>query len=138
MLRMKTITVGLLGFCLATACSKKEAAVPATDSTVAPAPAPAPSVSSIEIGRKLGANNAVAEPATVFGKRDTIYASVTAQNVLPSSSLTAKWTFQTGQLVDSTTQAVARTDATNTTTVTEFHISKKTPWPAGNYKVEIW
>ena len=128
-----TVFVGLV----ALGCAKKDAQPP-VDSAMAVAPAPAPSVTGMELGRHLGANNTVAEAATVFGKRDTIYVSVIGQNTLPTSSLTAKWTFQTGQLVDSTTQAFARTDATNTTTTTEFHISKKSAWPAGKYKVEIW
>jgi len=137
MLHTKTFRVFGLACVLAAGCSTKDAQPPA-DSMAAAAPALTPSVSAIDLGHTLGANNAVSDTATAFGKRDTIYVSVTAQNIQPSSSLTAKWTFQTGQLVDSTTQAVARTDATNTTTVTEFHISKKTAWPAGKYKVEIW
>ena len=46
--------------------------------------------------------------------------------------LTAKWSFQTGQMVDSTSQAVALTDATNTTAVTGFHLVKPAGWPAGD------
>ena len=129
-------TAALAGL-LTVACAKKEVPPP-PDSAAVAAPAPAPAVTGIELGHRLGNNNTVAEAATVFGKRDTMYVSVIAQNVPPTSTLTAKWTFQTGQLVDSTSQAPARTDATNTTTTTEFHISKKTPWPAGKYKVEIW
>jgi hypothetical protein len=120
------------------ACGKKEAPADQTPPAAIPAPAPVAAVSGIELGRHLAANNSVAEAATVFGKRDTIYVSVVTDNAGPTSSLTAKWTFQTGQLVDSTTQALARTDSTNTTTVTEFHISKKSAWPAGKYAVEIW
>lgn len=124
---------------VAVACAKEDAPPPADSvAAMAPAPAPSPTVSGIELGRKLGANGTVTEAATVFGKRDTMYLSVTTQNAVPTSSLTAKWTFASGQLVDSTTQALARTDATNTATATEFHISKATPWPVGQYKVEVW
>lgn len=129
--------MAVLGAVLTVGCGKKEAA-PKADSPIAVAPAPAPTVTGIELGSKLGPNNTIAQAATVFGKRDTVFVSVIAQNAVPTSSLTAKWTFQTGQMIDSTTQAFARTDATNTATTTEFHISKKTPWPAGKYKVEIW
>jgi len=138
MLRLRPFAVALCATVLAAACAKKEAQTPAVDSASFAPPIPAPSVSAIELGRALGTNNTISVAASTFGTRDTIYVSVTAQNALPSSSLTAKWTFQTGQLVDSTTQALARTDARNTTTVTEFHITKKTPWPAGSYKVELW
>ncbi|MBV6523028.1 MAG: hypothetical protein MNPFHGCM_03195 [Gemmatimonadaceae bacterium] len=136
MSRFQTAPAVLLVCSIALACGKK--AEQATDSAVAVAPAPSPSVSAIALGRHLGSNNVVSDTASVFGRRDTIYVSVTVQNAAPTSALTAKWTFQTGQLVDSTSQAIARTDATNATTVTEFHISKKSAWPAGKYKVEIW
>ncbi len=45
----------------------------------------------------------------------------------------AKWTFQTGQTVKTDSQTIAPTGPA----ATEFHISKKTPWPVGKYKVEI-
>jgi hypothetical protein len=48
-----------------------------------------------------------------------------------------KWTYQDGQTVDSTSQPVAPTDAANPVSVTEFHVSKPSPWPAGTYTVEI-
>ncbi|MEP7347074.1 MAG: hypothetical protein ABI877_17525 [Gemmatimonadaceae bacterium] len=139
MQRLKPIGWAALSALLALACGKKDVPPPAdSTSAMAPAPAPAPSVTGIELGRRLGPNQTIAEAGSVFGRRDTIYVSVIAQNAVPTSSLTAKWTFGTGQLVDSTTQAFARTDAVNTTTTSEFHISKKTPWPAGKYRVEIW
>ncbi|MFN8574884.1 MAG: hypothetical protein U0132_22720 [Gemmatimonadaceae bacterium] len=125
----------------AVACSKKESAPPAETTPAAapaPAPPPAPAVTAIDLGHTLGANSRVTDTASVFKVRDTMYVSVVTEHATSASSLTAKWTFQTGQLVDSTTQALARTDSVNTTAVTEFHITKKTPWPVGKYKVEIW
>jgi hypothetical protein len=75
----------------------------------------------------------VIAPMMQFGVRDTIYASVATSGVATSATLTAKWTFQTGQTVDSTSIAIAPTGPANT----EFHITKKSAWPVGKYKVAI-
>ena len=48
--------------------------------------------------------------------------------------LHAKWTFgDAGKVVNEEDLTIAPTGPANTA----FHISKKTPWPAGKYKVEI-
>jgi hypothetical protein len=124
------------------ACNKKDAGTAADSATMGAAPAAAPaaaaSVSNIELGTGVTADNAIANASTTFGARDTIYASVTTQNASPGSMLAAKWTFQDGQVVDSTSQAVAPAGAGGSTSVTEFHISKASAWPAGNYKVEFF
>lgn len=120
------------------ACAKKDE-VPADTAAMAPAPAPAPSVSAIELGRRLDTNNRITDTTSSFGVRDTIYAAVVMENAVSTNSLTAKWTFaSTGQVVDSTTQAVAPATMGATTSVTEFHISKPTAWPTGTYRVEIF
>ncbi len=120
------------------ACKKNEGATPADSATMAAAPAAAATVSDIALGKAVTADNAIANPTTSFGARDTIYASVTTENAAAGSTLIAKWTFQDGQVVDSTSQAVAPAGAGGSTSVTEFHISKASPWPAGQYKVEFF
>ncbi len=125
---------------LVAGCKKKEAPA-ASPEAAAPAPAPqaAPpvqpvNVATIKLGKQIDADKAVATSMTTFGPRDTIYASVATTGTAASANLTAKWTFQTGQLVDSTTETIAPTGSANT----EFHISKRSAWPAGQYKVEIF
>lgn len=121
------------------ACGKKDQPMPAdTPVAMAPMAPPAASVSTIETGKHLGPNKRVTEVTTSFAPRDTMYLAVVTDNSSPSTNLIAKWTFQTGQLVDSTMQVVARTDATNTAAVTEFHVVKPKGWPVGKYKVEVW
>jgi hypothetical protein len=51
----------------------------------------------------------------------------------PSKTITARWTFEDGQVVNEETQTISPSGPA----VTEFHITKATPWPAGKYKVEI-
>ncbi len=130
------LTIALLGLA---ACGKKDESK-AADTPVAMAPAAPPmaAVSNIETGKHLGPNNRVTEATTTFAPKDTLYLSVVTDNSMPTTTLTAKWMFEGGQLVDSTTQVVARTDMTNPTAVTEFHVVKPSGWPVGKYKVEVW
>jgi hypothetical protein len=120
------------------ACSKQD-----TDATIdsvapaAPAPAAVPTVTVIETGKSVGANMRVTENLTTFARNDTIYLAVVTDNAPATSSLTAKWTFQDGQVVDSTTQTVAPATAGGMTSVTQFHVTKPDGWPAGTYTVEV-
>lgn len=111
---------------------KKEAPPPPAEAVTPPPPPPQPAVTKIELGSSVGADKRVLAPRSSFGVKDSIIASVYTENTGPNAMLTAKWTFQTGQTVDSTSQAVAASPG-----VTEFHIVKKSPWPVGRYKVDI-
>jgi hypothetical protein len=115
-------------------CKKKEP--PPPPEAAAPAPAPAPpafAVQGIELGKSIGADKKVTAPSTSFGRRDTIYASVATEGAAPSKTVSAKWTFQDGQVVKEQSESIAPTGPA----ATEFHISKKGPWPVGKYKVEV-
>ena len=113
---------------------KKKTAEPGNTGVVPPAaPASAPmAVTSVNLGKSLGPDKRVTSETTTFGTRDTIYASVvTSGNA--GGTLAARWTFQDGQVVDETTQTVGATGPA----VTEFHVTKPSGWPTGNYKVEV-
>jgi len=118
---------------LGSACKKEAPAPPPAAEVTPPAPPAQPAVTRIELGSSVGADKRVLAPRTSFGVKDSIIASVYTENTAPNSTLTAKWTFKTGQTVDSTSQTVAASPG-----ITEFHIVKKTPWPVGRYKVEIF
>ena len=115
-----------------TACKKEAPPPPPAEVTPPAAPPAQAAVTKIELGSSVGADKRVLAPRSSFGVRDSIIASVYTENTAPGATLTAKWTFQTGQTVDSTSQTVAASPA-----VTEFHIVKKSAWPVGRYKVEI-
>ena len=114
-------------------CKKKEPPPPPEAAAPAPAPAPAFAVQGIELGKSIDADKKVTAPATTFGRRDTIYASVATEGAAPSKAISAKWTFQDGQVVKEQSESIAPTGPA----ATEFHISKKGPWPVGKYKVEV-
>jgi hypothetical protein len=140
---MQSIRLLLLAvMCLAwLACDRSEegaapeAPAPTPPPVAAPAPAePAPfHVGDVELGRELGADKRVAEPTDSFAPADTIYASVETEGAAPSVSLTARWSYEDGQLVEESTETIAPTGPA----VTEFHIAKPDGWPTGRYKVEI-
>ena len=91
-------------------------------------------VTRIDVGRSLTAGKTIAERADSFRPADTIYVSVETDGSAPSATLTARWTYQDGQVVDESSQHIA---PTGSATVTEFHLSKPDGWPAGGYKVEV-
>jgi hypothetical protein len=121
-----------------TACRRSEektaVAPPPAPPVAAPAPAVAPfRVSSIELGRSIGADKKVSAPSSSFAPSDTIYASVATDGSTPGVTLQARWTYQDGQVVSEETQQIASSGPA----VTEFHISKPDGWPAGSYQLEV-
>ncbi|HST44679.1 MAG TPA: hypothetical protein VLK29_05575, partial [Luteimonas sp.] len=130
-------------------CSKDTPAptpVPPVATAPAPAPVPAPAptppapavtVTTVDLGNAVGDDKRVTTPATTFAKTDTIHASVATTAVdaaAPSTGkLTARWTYQDGQLVDELSQDYSFT-GTGTTT---FQVSNPDGWPLGKYKLEI-
>ena len=91
------------------------------------------SVTGLDLGNAVGADNRVANPQASFARTDTIYAAVTTSGAAPSSTIAARWTFQDGQVVGEESKTVAP----NGSDVTTFSVSKPDGWPAGKYKVEI-
>lgn len=116
------------------ACGKKDnAAVSDTTSLGTPDSGPL-RVSDIELGRRIDSDKKISDETDDFAGRDTIYVSVSTEGASTGSRLSAKWTFNDKQVVDSSSQSISPTGGT---TVTEFHITKATAWPKGKYKVEI-
>ncbi len=134
-------------FTMATLCAisaltiagcRRDEVPPADSAAAAPAPPPAAVVTTIETGRTIDANKRIVDTASTFAPRDTVYVSVVTNNATPSTTLKKITTFQTGQVVDSSTQVVAIPMTTGGASVTEFHLVKPSGWPTGDYTVEIW
>jgi hypothetical protein len=90
-------------------------------------------ISDVEIGRRLGANSRIAEATDDFGPRDTIYVVAVTEGSAPNATVTARWTFEDGQVVKEDSRSIAP----NGTEATEFHISKPSGWPKGKYQVVV-
>jgi len=130
---MTRSTCLLFALTLVAACGKKEAPKAETPATPAPtvqAPAPAAEPSgTIEVGRAIGSDKRVMAALETFAPKDTIYASVASSNVPAGEKLVATWTHESGQTV--------KVDTADAAGQSEFHITKKTPWPTGKYKVAV-
>jgi hypothetical protein len=87
----------------------------------------------IELGRAIGLDNRITEPAEDFRPDDTIYASVVLLGTAESATLKAKWMHASGTLLDETVRTISPTGET----ATEFHIVQPRGWEKGTYRVEI-
>jgi hypothetical protein len=129
----------LLAACKKTPPPVEQTRAAETTPAAAPETTPAPvpfGVTSIDLGKAIGSDKKITEPATIFGPKDTIYASVSTDGAATNVTIKAKWTFgDAGQLVkEEENPAVSPTGpATH-----ELHISKPDGWPVGKYKVEIF
>src|ERR1043166_8090805 len=101
----------ILLFVVLAACGKSEP--PPAQQATAPKPSPPPAapattpsavsavkVTALELGNQLGANKRVTEQKTSFAPSDTIYVSVPTDGAAQNATLTARWTYQDGQLVN--------------------------------------
>lgn len=94
-------------------------------------PATSPILTGLDLGNAVGTDNRVTTASTSFAKGDTIHASV-ATNGDKAATITARWTYQDGQVVHSEDKSIPAGAQ-----VTDFSISKPDGWPAGDYKVEV-
>ena len=115
---------------LSTACAKSGADPGATGTSGTSAGV---RVSQVDMGRSLNADKTVNDTNS-FKPGDTIYASILTEGTAAAATLKARWTYQGGQLVDESSQAIAPTGEART----EFHISKPGGWPTGKYTLQVF
>lgn len=89
-------------------------------------------VADVELGRGVGADNRIADETDDFRPNDTIYASVRTTGS-GTATITARWTYQDGQVVDSTSRSIQPTGEAHT----QFNITRPGGWPTGNYRLEV-
>ena len=129
----RTTFAGVLCLALAlgaSACSKKDQDATAGGAVDANAPV---RVADVTLGKGIGTDKRVTNETDTFGTRDTIYASARTTGTGSGTQLTARWTFQDGQVVDERTETITPAGET----YTEFHISKPTEWPKGKYTLRV-
>jgi hypothetical protein len=136
--RQSRITfVGVLCLSLvigASGCGKKDQGASAGDTAAGAVEATAVRVADVTLGKSIGADKRVTGATDTFGTRDTVYASVRTTGVSGSGTpLTARWTFQDGQVVDERTETISPSGEA----YTEFHIAKPSGWPAGKYTLHV-
>ena len=143
LLRIRHLALVAAASIVLAACGKNEPPPPPPPPP-APAPAPAPppppppagvTLSSVSLGKAVGADKKVSAATEVFAKGDTIHASIDTTGA-GSATVLAKWSFTKDGKTVPVKEESATLNATGPAT-TEFHISKPDGWPAGNYQVEI-
>jgi hypothetical protein len=129
----RTTFAGVLCLALAlgtSACNKKDQSGTAGGAVEASAPV---RVADVTLGRGIGGDKRVTNQTDTFGARDTVYASVRTTGTGTGTQLTARWTYQDGQVVDERTETISPTGEA----YTEFHISKPSEWPKGKYTLHV-
>jgi hypothetical protein len=129
--RATALAASLVLVLLASACGRDRAEAPAE--RTAPPAAAAVEVTDVELGTSVGSDRRIVDATDTFRSTDTIYVSVLTRGSAARSELTARFTYEDGQLVDESTQTISPTGSD----ATEFHVSKPDGWPAGDYEVEI-
>jgi hypothetical protein len=88
------------------------------------------SVSSIQLGRSLNADQTVANHTTTFTPSETIYVSVLTAGT-GKGTIGVRWTYE-GRVVGEPTKEVRGAGAT------EFHLQNAGGFPLGDYSVEAF
>ena len=101
-----------------------------------PAAAPAPAafrVTGVELGSAVGPDKRISAPSESFGPGDSFHVSVASEGSAQGVQLTARWTYEDGQVIDETTQTLTGEGPA----ASEFHLENDAGWPAGRYQVEV-
>jgi len=102
-----------------------------------PPPPPAPfRVTGAELGKGIQPDNTVQTPTDAFGPKDTIYLSVSSSGVAQQAVVATRWTFGPKDVLVHE-ESKTFTPPSEKPMHTEFHISRPSGWPAGQYKVTV-
>lgn len=91
-------------------------------------------IAAVMIGKRIGANNLITEPTFQFAPDDTVYISVSTTGAPDSATISTKWRFQTGEVLDSSSKTI-RPEGQD---ATEFHITNTKGWRVGTYNVTVY
>jgi hypothetical protein len=111
-----------------------DAAARSADSAARAARTGAQRVANVMIGKRLGAENRIAEPTFQFAPEDTVYISAAIEGAPAAGNLSARWLAQTGKTLDSTTASITAGD----TGRKEFHLAQTKGWKPGTYMITLY
>ena len=94
------------------------------------------SVVSVTLGNAIDAEKKISTAVDTFTPKETVYASVDTIGTGPAK-LRALWSFVRGEKIAKVDESTIEIDPTGPAT-SEFHVSKPSGWPKGDYKVEIF
>src|SRR5690606_25265178 len=106
------------------------------DPAAAPSPAaPAIRIVDVALGNAVEGDTAVVQEMTSFSPTDAIHAVVSHEGMAGDARITARWSYQDGQVVDERTEVV--TSSGMGAEYTHFQIENPAGWPAGQYTLDI-
>jgi hypothetical protein len=105
----------------------------AADSAAAAAASAPRRVSGVMIGSRIDSLGRVIEPTFQFSPQETVYVSVGTTGNTGSGNLTAAWRYQTGEILQQSSEAV-RPAGQNTA----FQLTKPKGLKPGTYKVVLF
>jgi hypothetical protein len=91
-------------------------------------------VAAIMIGKRIGQTNLITEPTFQFAPKDTVYISVSTTGAPDSATLSTKWRFQTGEVLDSSRKTIQPEGED----ATEFHLTSPKAMRVGTYSVTVY
>ena len=95
--------------------------------------APAVQVAEVDLGKGLQSDKSIRDETDDFAQRDTVFASVRTTGAAENATITARWTFQDGQVVDERTETISPTGQAFTT----FFVAQPGGLPKGNYTLSV-
>jgi hypothetical protein len=93
---------------------------------------PAVAVTEVELGRSVGLDKRIVEPAEAFAPDQTIYASVVTQGTSDHVRLTSRWS-HAGKVLAEFSQGIEPAG----TVVSEFNVWRPRGWAPGQYDLQI-
>jgi hypothetical protein len=133
-LSSKLLTSACFALALTTfACKDRTDDASTTTSGGAVADAGAIEIAEVDLGKGVQADKTIRDETDDFAQRDTVYASVRTSGSTNSATITARWTFQDGQVVDERSETISPTGDANTV----FFVSQPGGLPKGNYTLTV-
>ena len=115
------------------ACKDRANDASTTTSGGAVADAPVIEVAEVDLGKGVQADKTIRGETDNFAQRDSVFASVRTNGTADNATLTARWTFQDGQIVDERSETISPMGEANTT----FFVAQPTGLPKGKYTLIV-
>ena len=128
----------LTGACVALAlttfaCKDRTEDASTTTSGGAVADASVIEIAEVDLGKGIQTDKTIRDETDDFAQRDSVYASVRTTGTSNSATITARWTFEDGQVVDERTETISPTGEAHTV----FFISQPSGLPKGKYALTV-
>ena len=117
-----------------TELAARDSAKAAADSARAEESSKTLHVTNVMIGKHIGEGNRVTEPTFQFAPTETVYVSVGTVGSPPKVALSAHFTNQKGEVVDSSAKTIQPKGRENT----ELHAARAKGWAPGAYRITIY